>query len=63
MSVFRDVLRLLTFRSKRNDFLNFDQKHLIVGIIGTWIVGKVRYWDDPDAYILQHLGFGSVIYI
>jgi hypothetical protein len=43
--------------------LGFSTKHFIVGLIGTWIVGMGRYWDDPKASLLQHLGLGSVIYI
>lgn len=43
--------------------LQFNWKHLITGVIGTWIVGIGRYWDDEGATLLQHLGLGSVIYI
>lgn len=43
--------------------LLFETKHFIAGLIGTWIVGMGRYWDDPGAKVLQHLGLGSVIYI
>lgn len=43
--------------------LGFNNKHLIAGILGTWIVGMGRYWDDANANLLQHLGLGSVIYI
>ena len=43
--------------------LQFDKTHFIAGLIGTWIVGMGRYWDDPSAKLLQHLGMGSVIYI
>lgn len=43
--------------------LQFKMKHFIIGLIGTWIVGIGRYWDDEGATTLQHLGLGSVIYI
>lgn len=43
--------------------LQFDWKHFILGVIGTWVVGIGRYWDDEKASFLQHLGMGSVIYI
>ena len=43
--------------------LRFNSKHFITGLIGTWIVGIGRYWDDEGASLLQHLGLGSVIYI
>lgn len=43
--------------------LQFKWRHFIIGLIGTWIVGIGRYWDDEGATMLQHLGLGSVIYI
>ena len=57
------ITRLLTFRLRRAEFLALDRRFLWVGIIATWIVGMGRYWDDPGAKLLQHLGLGSVIYI
>ena len=61
--MFTTVVRLLTFKISREEMLQFNTRHLIVGLIGTWIVGMGRYWDDDKANLLQHLGFGSVIYI
>lgn len=43
--------------------LQFNRKHFLIGLTGTWIVGIGRYWDDEGASLLQHLGLGSVIYI
>lgn len=43
--------------------LEFKLKHFITGLLGTWLVGIGRYWDDPKASLLQHMGLGSVIYI
>jgi hypothetical protein len=43
--------------------LQFNWKHFAIGLIGTWIVGMGRYWDDEGARLIQHLGLGSVIYI
>ncbi len=43
--------------------LQLNSRHFIAGLIGTWIVGMGRYWDDKGASLLQHLGLGSVIYI
>jgi hypothetical protein len=43
--------------------LSFNNELFYVGLAATWIVGMGRYWDDPGASMLQHLGFGSVIYI
>ncbi|WP_346237137.1 hypothetical protein ABDK00_012110 [Niabella insulamsoli] len=63
MSTAKFIIRLLTFRLTREEMLSFEHKHLITGIIGTWLVGMGRYWDDPKASLLQHLGMGSVIYI
>lgn len=63
MNVFNSIVRLLTFRISRKEMIEFNKYHLIVGVIGTWIVGMGRYWDDPGAKLLQHLGLGSIIYI
>ena len=63
MNTFNTVIRLLSFKLTREEMLQFDKSHFIAGLIGTWIVGMGRYWDDPGANILQHLGLGSVIYI
>jgi hypothetical protein len=57
------VIRLLTFRLTKSEMLHFNQKHFFLGLFGTWLVGMGRYWDDPGAKLLQHLGLGSVIYI
>lgn len=63
MQIIRTIFRLLTFQLTRDEMLQFNKYDLIVGVIGTWIVGMGRYWDDPKASLLQHLGLGSVIYI
>ncbi len=63
MGLFDTLFKLLTFRITREEMLKFEPKHLILAIIGAWIVGMGRYWDDPGASMLQHLGLGSVIYI
>jgi hypothetical protein len=57
------LVRLLTFKLSRAEMLEFRKEHFIAGLIGTWVVGMGRYWDDPGASWLQHLGLGSVIYI
>ena len=56
-------LRLLCFRASRDDFESFDLRHLRFGLFCTWIVGMGRWWDDPGANILQHLGLGSLVYV
>jgi hypothetical protein len=57
------VARFLTFRASREELLAVDKRHLIFGLLATWIVGIGRYWDDPGASLLQHLGLGSLIYV
>lgn len=47
----------------RQGFLEFGRGHFLFGLATTWIVGMGRYWDDPAAKLVQHLGLGSVIYI
>ncbi len=63
MNTFNTIVRLLTFRLTREEMLQFNKTHFLAGLIGTWIVGMGRYWDDNRASLLQHLGLGSVIYI
>jgi hypothetical protein len=62
-SILSVVIRLLTFRITREELLLFNYKHLAFGIACTWIVGIGRWWDDPGANLLQHLGIGSVVYV
>lgn len=59
----RKMFRLLFFDISRNEMLAFNNLDLLVGISFTWLVGVGRYWDDPGASVLQHLGVGSVTYI
>lgn len=61
--VFRSAIRLLTFRITREELDQFGNRHLLLGLVCTWIVGRGRYWDHPNAELLQYLGVGSVIYI
>jgi hypothetical protein len=63
MKTAQTILRLLTFKITREEILNFNRTHFIAGLVGTWIVGMGRYWDDKEASLLQHLGMGSVVYI
>ncbi len=56
-------LRVLTFRARAEDYENLGKNHLLIGLLVTWVVGMGRYWDDPRATLLQHLGVGSVIYV
>ncbi len=63
MSTVNYTIRLLTFKLSCEEMLQFNNWHLITGLIGTWLVGMGRYWDDTKAGLLQHLGLGSVVYI
>jgi len=63
MSIAQTITRLLTFKITRDEILQFNKSHFIAGLVGTWVVGMGRYWDDERAGVLQHLGLGSVIYI
>jgi hypothetical protein len=63
LQIVKDTFRLLTFRLTREEFLSFGRGYLIFGLICTWFVGVGRYWDNPEAEFLQHLGVGSVVYI
>ncbi len=63
MNILRTIFRLLFFRITREEILSFQWKHFVGGLLGTWIVGMGRYWDDPGALILQKFGLGSVMYI
>jgi hypothetical protein len=63
MSLFDTLTKLLTFKLTREEMLKFNRKHFYLGLVGTWLVGMGRYWDDTGANLMQHLGLGSVIYI
>jgi hypothetical protein len=57
------ALRVLSFRATRAELLAVDNRHLALGLACTWLVGMGRYWDNPRASLLQHLGVGSVVYV
>lgn len=63
LPLLRTALRVLTCRVSRDELLRLDRRHLAFGLVATWLVGMGRYWDDPGAHLLQHLGLGSVIYV
>ncbi len=62
-TMLKTILQLLTFRISKIEIESFEKQHFMAGLIGTWIVGMGRYWDDPGAHLGQHLGLGSVVYI
>jgi len=63
MNLLQTISRLLLFKLSREEFLQLNRRHFLIGLIGTWVVGMGRYWDDAGAGLMQHLGLGSVIYI
>lgn len=63
MQLSSTIFRLLFFKLNKAHLLQLNNTHLFAGILGTWLVGIGRYWDDEKASLLQNLGLGSVIYI
>jgi hypothetical protein len=61
--VVRTAARLMTFSLTGEEFARFNYRHLLFGLLCTWLVGIGRWWDDAGANLLQHAGAGSVIYI
>jgi len=57
------AFRLLTFRANSEEVRTLNFRHFALGLVFTWLVGIGRWWEDPKANFLQHLGVGSVIYV
>jgi hypothetical protein len=57
------VIRLLTFRASREELTTVNGKHLVIGLLCTWLVGMGRYWDNPRVHLPQQLGVGSIVYV
>ena len=58
------LLKVLSFRSKREDMLTWGWAELTLGIVCTIIVGAGRWWDDTrDLPLYVHFGIGSVAYV
>jgi hypothetical protein len=57
-----DIGRLLLFREVRPDLKRKGPLFLALGLGFAWLAGIGRYWDNPRATFLQHLGIGSVLY-
>ena len=57
------MIRVLTFRASGDELRRLTHRHLLAGLFATWVGGMGRWWEDPKASLLQHLGVGSVIYI
>jgi len=57
------AIRVLTFRASVDELRGMNHRHLLLGLLGTWLVGMGRWWEDPKAGLWQHLGVGSVAYV
>lgn len=61
--VLRDELRFLFFMPIRPDFDRLGNCYLAMGLCAAWLAGMGRYYDNPNAHLLQYLGLGSVAYV
>ena len=59
----KELFRLLTFRIRADELAQLPNRHLVIGMIATWIVGIGRWWDDPHAHVLKQSGIGSIAYV
>lgn len=62
-ATFLTLLRVVTFTASREELAALNKNHLALGLFITWLVGMGRWWDDPKANLIQHLGLGSVVYV
>jgi len=62
-SVGGSIWQLLTLRMTRREFNRLSLQHFAAGMIGVWIVGMGRWYDDPSAGLMQKMGVGSVVYV
>ncbi len=61
---FRQLWRVLTFRTTAEDVASWSYRELGLGLICTWLVGIGRWWDDPrDLMLPVRLGLGSIAYV
>ena len=61
--VIATAFRVLMFRATGEELRGLDRRHLVLGLSLTWLVGIGRWWEDPRAGALQHLGVGSLVYV
>jgi hypothetical protein len=61
--VLRDEFNFLLFRPIRPDFDRLGNYYLGMGLCASWLAGMGRYYDNPNAYLFQYLGLGSVAYV
>ncbi len=58
-----DEIRILTFRRPTGPIAEHWRAYLAFGLFFTWLAGVGRYWDNPRALLIQHLGLGSIVYV
>lgn len=63
MKTLGTAIRLLFFCASEEELRTMNRRHLALGLVFTWLVGMGRWWEDPKASLLQHLGVGSVVYV
>jgi hypothetical protein len=63
MAELKTAFRVVTFQASREELSSLNSRHLLLGVIMTWLVGIGRWWEDPRANLFQHLGIGSVVYV
>jgi hypothetical protein len=63
LQVLRDEFSFLLFRPIRPDFDRLGNYYLAMGLCASWLAGMGRYYDNPNAYLFQYLGLGSVAYV
>ena len=62
-TILADQFRLLTFRNPSSEIRDHWRAYLVFGFVCTWLAGIGRYWDNPKAFLWQHAGLGSVVYV
>lgn len=62
-TLLRDAFGVLAFRRPSPAIAHHWKAFLTFGLVFTWLAGVGRYWDNPRAYLWQHLGLGSVAYV
>jgi hypothetical protein len=63
ISILRNMLDFLTFRADGDEIAEWDHRHLVLGLVCTWIAGMGRNWDNLDAAFFQKAGVGSLAYV
>lgn len=61
--VLRAELDFLLFQSVRPDLARLGNYYLAMGLCASCLAGMGRYYDNPNAYLFQYLGLGSVAYV